>query len=157
MFTKAEYAQYFQMISEKEQAMVFALEKLIPNITEVALSFELEDILRQELAHNKLVCELIDGVMNPPTEARASTRTHVLGEARLSRGSGGEAIVGHCLDFSLGGLCVEVGDQLAPGTRFDVAARFYETGRSSSHRAVVSWCRQAGPGRFRAGLRFEDA
>lgn len=156
MFTKTEYAQYFHMIAEKEQAMVFALEQLIPTITDVALSFELEDILRQELAHNKLVCELIDRVMNPPSEARACARVHMLGEVQLVRENGGEPTAGHCLDLSLGGLCVEIGAVLEPGACLDVNACFYESGRSISHRAVVSWCRQAGPDRFRAGLRFED-
>ena len=103
MFTKAEYAQYFQMISEKEQAMVFALEQFIPHVSDVALAFMLESILHEELAHNRLVCELIDRVMNPPSEARMQSRTHILGEARLTAPAGGEKISGHTLDYSLGG------------------------------------------------------
>ncbi|MBN2106572.1 MAG: PilZ domain-containing protein [Deltaproteobacteria bacterium] len=157
MFTKAEYAHYFQMISEKEQAMVFALERLIPSVSDAALSSMLESILQEELAHNKLVCELVDRVMNPPSEARMQSRTHILGEARLQPTAGGDNISAHTLDYSLGGVCVELAVPLQIGDCFDVTAKFYESRNKVDRRVRVSWCKQAGPNRYRAGLAFEEA
>jgi len=156
MFTKAEYEQYFQMIAEKERAMVFALERFIPSVSDVALAFMLESILHEELAHNRLVCELIDRVMNPPSEARMKSRTHILGKARLTATAGGEKISGHMLDYSLGGLCVELAVQLQTGDCFDAAAQFYESGKKIDRSVSVSWCKQVGPNRYRAGLAFEE-
>jgi len=157
MFTKAEYAQYFQMISEKEQAMVFALERLIPSVSDVALSFMLESILQEELAHNKLVCELVDRVMNPPSEARMSSRAHALGDAQLTQSGTEIMLIGHCLDYSLGGLCLELKEELRQGDCFQAAVRFYESGNSINREARVMWCRQSGPDRYKVGFEFEDA
>ncbi|MDD5019561.1 MAG: hypothetical protein PHH75_00415 [Candidatus Omnitrophica bacterium] len=54
MFTKADYREYFQTISNKEKTMIVFLSQLMPLLEDERLIEELRHVLRDEVRHAQL-------------------------------------------------------------------------------------------------------
>ena len=155
MFTKAEYIEYFEMIAEKERAMVFNLTWLMSRISDRELLEELEPMLRDELRHHEVVGDLIDRIIKPLHEGRVGVRRRLLGDALLRDPASDRVLSCQCLDVSAGGLCVQLSDEVEQGGSFEVEVRFCASAKPFAARVRVAWCREAGEAFYKAGLQFE--
>ena len=157
MFTKADYVEYFELLAEKDRDMVFALQKLILQISDETVLNILQELLGQQMRHHGVVGDLFDRVLKPAIDNRQHKRDRTLGDVKLRNLDTGETLPCRCLDVSLGGLCIELSKDLPQGMYLDAEVRFSDSRRPLYRRAQIMWCCRAGSAQYKAGLRFEGS
>ncbi|NJD08659.1 MAG: PilZ domain-containing protein [Methylococcaceae bacterium] len=139
------------------QALASELEKLIVKVEDPAVSKTLRNLLTDTLMQGDELGAVADALCRPGTENRRKNRIRAMGDVRLRAGNGTRELEGHCLDLSLGGVCVNLEHALEPGERWNLEIRLY--GASSPMRIAgkVSWCRRhADSHDHRVGFEFQS-
>ena len=157
MFTKADYVEYVELLAEKNRGMVFALQKLIPLISDETVLSILRELLVQQMKHHGAVGGLFDRILKPAIDNRQHKRDRSLGDVKLRNLDTGETLPCRCLDVSLGGLCIQLSKDLPQGMCLDAEVRFSDSRRPLYRRAQVVWCCRAGSAQYKVGLRFEGS
>lgn len=155
MFTKADYLNYLDLLAEKERVMMAGLHSLIDQVSDETVAGQLRALLREKQEASGEVTLLFGRLFGLAAEQRRYTREPALGEAKLRNLESGETATCRCLDISLGGLCVQLPNEMPQGVLLALEVRFFESRRPVVRRATVRWCRRTEDGRYRAGLQFE--
>jgi hypothetical protein len=156
MFTRADYMDYFQLLAEKERAMVFHLQKLVGEISDEYILGIFQDLLREERLHYEAVGELFAKLFKPAIDKRQHTRDWSLGDVKLRNLDSGETMACRCIDVSPGGMSIELSRDVPQGLLFDVEVRFFDARRPVFRRARSAWTCRTDAGQYKAGLQFED-
>jgi hypothetical protein len=155
MFTKADYMNYLNLLAEKERDMMFGLHRLLDQVSEVSVSEQLRTLLQGKQEACQDVSRLFCSLFGLPAEQRRYKRDPALGNVKMRNLESGETATCQCLDISMGGLCVQVLNELPQGLLLALEVRFFESSRPVLRRATVRWCNSTRDGRYRAGLQFE--
>jgi hypothetical protein len=155
MFTKADYLNYVHSLAEKEREMMLGLHHLIEQVSDEAVAGQLQVMLREKQMASDEVNRLFGRLFGLTAEQRRYKREPALGEAKLRNLETGETDTCRCLDISLGGVCVQLPNELPQGLLLALEVRFFESRRPVVRRATVRWCRRTEDGQYRAGLQFE--
>ena len=139
------------------QALASELEKLMVKVEDPAVLKTLRNLLTDTLMQGDELGAVLDSLCRPGTENRRKNRIRAMGDVRLHADDGHRELEGHCLDLSLGGVCVNLDRALEPGERWNLDIHPY--GASSPMRIAgrVSWCRRhADSHSHRVGFEFQS-
>jgi len=115
MFTKADYLNYLYVLSEKERDMMAGLHRLQGLVADEALALQLRTLLQEKQESYEGASLLFGRLFGLAADQRRYKRSPALGDVKLRNLESGETASCHCLDISLGGLCVQLAAELPPG------------------------------------------
>jgi hypothetical protein len=139
------------------QTLASKLEKLIAKIEDPAVLKTLRNLLTDILMQGDELGAVIDAQCHPGAESRRKNRIRAMGEVQLRADGGSRPLIGHCLDLSLGGVCMNLDDALEPGDVYQLDIHPYGTSSPMLITAKVRWCRpHTGSHTHRVGLEFQS-
>ena len=157
MFSKEDYYEYFEVIEEREKAMIFIAKRIKDKADDPKIIDAANRILLEEAEHYKLARKLFEFLARGKLEERGAERRPVIGEVRIKECATNAETFATYSDISETGIEVLVGKRLSVGDTLELAI-VVEEGKDYSHRfGTVVWVKRIenNPERkFSAGIKF---
>ena len=158
MFTRDDYAAYFDQIARVERKMVYGVYDLREEIRDPGISRALEKIGDDEARHYGYALKMLEAIgAQKPFESRCESREYCLGtiQLRQPQGSPGKIMKAYCVNISKKGICLEGAADLSPGEIYELEVRFFGKEEKISCRGKVVWSKAIEPGFYISGVFFE--
>ncbi len=160
MFTKDDYAAYFDQIARIERKMIYGVYDLKEEIKDPGTSRVLQKIGDDEVRHYGYVLKMLKTIGEQrPFEMRCESREYCLGRVRFKQPQGfpGKVLKACCVNWSKKGICLESAANFSPETMCEMEIHLFDKAESVSCRGRVVWSKEVEPGFYISGIVFSVA
>lgn len=160
MFTKDDYAAYFDQIARVERRMIYGVYDLKEEIKDPGISRVLQKIGDDEVRHYGYALEMLKTIGEQSHfEMRCEPRGYCLGIVQLKQPQdfSGPALKAYCVNLSKKGICVEGAANFPLGTVCELEIHLFDKVESVSCRGKVVWIKEVEPGFCISGIVFSVA
>lgn len=156
MLSKEEYKKFFDSIADKEKEMTFFLRGIIKQVEDKNLLSILEKIALEENKHYASVKNLLDSSLQKvEAERRDSTREYHLGDIKMENLKDNSLIMVKCVDISLTGAGIEVGEKLNIGDEFKLEINLFNYTETFHAEGKLIWFRPGDKDLYKGGIQYK--
>jgi hypothetical protein len=157
MFTKNDYRDYFDALSLKTRAMIYNVYDIIYSLKDEKMVTMFKAIARDEMQNYDMIRWISDTLSleeKAALEKRRYKRETKFGNVKMIRVGAYTQIKARCMNVSMSGMCIELGEKVEVSDSYEFVVDFYEKEQSVHLFGRVMWVKQVNPLPHIAGIQY---